>query len=172
MKICRIGTKLQTDGSERLLLLPPNHPALPQVLALIRTAFGYMDGLIDPPSSVRAVTMASLQGPGQEVWGIGDPLTACIILTPKPPALYLGKLAVAETQRGRGLARALIDHADSRARALGLTHLELQTRVELVGNQAAFTALGFVETGRTAHKGYDRPTSITYRRPLLPKETE
>ena len=50
---------------------------------------------------------------------------------------------------------------------LGLPVLELQTRVELVENQAAFLAMGFVEVGRTAHKGYDRPTSITYRRAVF-----
>jgi hypothetical protein len=36
--------------------------------------------------------------------------------------------------------------------------------VELVENHAAFQALGFAETGRTAHSGFDRPTSITYRK--------
>ena len=62
----------------------------------------------------------------------------------------------------------LINSAAARARALGLTHLELQTRVELVANHATFTAMGFVETGRTAHKGYARPTSITYQRKVTP----
>ena len=44
--------------------------------------------------------------------------------------------------------------------------MELQTRVELTGNQRAFRSLGFVETGRTAHQGYDRPTSVTMRKRL------
>ena len=44
--------------------------------------------------------------------------------------------------------------------------LELQTRVELGANHAAFQRLGFVEVGRTAHDGYDRPTSITFRKSL------
>ena len=81
---------------------------------------------------------------------------------------YIGKLAVAETHRGRGLAATLIDHAETRARTLNMTRLELQTRIELVGNQAAFAAMGFVETARTAHKGYARPTSITYQRKITP----
>jgi len=40
-----------------------------------------------------------------------------------PYALYLGKLAVAESHRGQGLARQLVDLAASRARALGLPAL-------------------------------------------------
>jgi hypothetical protein len=46
--------------------------------------------------------------------------------------------------------------------------LELQTRVELEENHAAFRAMGFAEAGRTAHPGYDRPTSITFRKDLPP----
>jgi ribosomal protein S18 acetylase RimI-like enzyme len=91
---------------------------------------------------------------------------ACVFLTPQPGALYVGKLAVAASHRGQGLARRLIDLAEARARVLRLPVLELQTRVELVENQAAFRAMGFEEVGRTAHPGYDRPTSITYRRPV------
>ena len=49
----------------------------------------------------------------------------------------------------------------------GLAMLGLQTRVELVENQTAFRAMGFQEVGRTAHPGYDRPTSITYRRAVV-----
>ena len=143
-------------------------PALPQVLSLIQTEFAYMDGLIDPPSSIHVLTLADLQNPAHEVWMIGRPPEACVILTPKPPALYIGKLAVAGQARRRGLATVLINRAADRAQELGLTHLELQTRIELVGNQAAFAAMGFVETGRTAHKGYDRPTSITYQRKVTP----
>ena len=103
-----------------------------------------------------------------EVWVI-DEVTACVFLTPTASALYVGKLAVAAEARGKGLARALIALAEDRARALELPALELQTRIELSANQAAFQALGFVEVARTAHAGFDRPTSITYRRVIAPK---
>ena len=90
-----------------------------------------------------------------------------MFLTPRPGTLYVGKLAVAAGHRGQGLARCLIDRAETRAREMGLPALELQTRVELVENQAAFRAMGFQEVGRTAHPGFDRPTSITYRRAVF-----
>jgi ribosomal protein S18 acetylase RimI-like enzyme len=138
----------------------------PALLTLIQTEFAFMDGRIDPPSSMHALTQSSIaqQARTGEVWAIGHPPVACVFLTPKPEALYVGKLAVAGTHRGQGLARRLIALADTRARALHLPTLELQTRVELTENQATFRALGFVEVARTAHPGYDRPTSITYRR--------
>ena len=144
-------------------------PALwPPILALLRQAFAYMDGRIDPPSSLRDLTPEALtrQARVGELWIIGAPV-ACVFLTPKPGALYVGKLAVAESHRGQGLARRLIDLAEARARERGLPALELQTRVELVENQAAFLAMGFREVERTAHEGYERPTSITYRRAVF-----
>jgi hypothetical protein len=55
---------------------------------------------------------------------------------------------------------------EEHARLLGKHGLELQARVELTANHAAFARLGFHETGRTAHEGYDRPTSVTMRKTL------
>lgn len=138
------------------------------MLELIRREFAYMDEVVDPPSSIHRLTIEDLtSGPG-EVWAIGSPPQACIVMTPKSEVLYVGKLAVASSERGRGLARLLIDQAEARARDLGLMSLELQVRIELHANQRAFDAMGFVETERTPHPGYTRPTSITYRRDVRP----
>lgn len=140
------------------------------LLALIRGAFAFMEGRIDPPSSMHRLTEADIarQAVDGEVWVIGPsgaPM-ACVFLTCRAEALYIGKLAVAQDARGKGLGRALIDVAAARAVALGYDALELQTRIELEENQRYFGRQGFVEVGRTAHPGYDRPTSITYRKPL------
>lgn len=134
------------------------------LLDLIRAEFAYMEGRIDPPSSQRDLTAENIEAQAREVWVIGPAhdLVACMFLTPKPGALYLGKLAVRGDQRGRGHARRLVGCALDRARALGLARVELQTRVELVENHATFAALGFHEVARTAHAGFDRPTSVTF----------
>ncbi len=144
----------------------PDDPALADILALIRESFAFMDGRIDPPSSMHRLTLEDVaeQCRTGEVWSIGTPPCACMFLTPRPPAVYLGKIAVAAAYRGRGYARELIDAAADRAKALGLGYLELQTRIELTENHAAFGRLGFVKTAETSHPGYDRVTSITMRR--------
>lgn len=140
------------------------------VLRLIRAAFADMDGRIDPPSSMQGLTEAeiALRAERGEIWVIEDAgaPVACLFLTKKPGCLYLGKLAVAEAWRGRGLARRLVEMAGGRARAMGLPALELQTRVELTANHTVFRAMGFTQTGATAHDGYDRPTSLTFRKPI------
>ena len=146
--------------------LGPEDPALADVLALIREAFAEHDGRIDPPSSARRPTsggVAAQAGEG-EVWAIGEPPEAAVFLTPRPACLSVGKLAVRADRRRRGLARTLPALAEDRARARGLPALELQTRVELASNHAAFAALGFERVGETAHEGHDRPTSVTFRR--------
>ena len=142
----------------------------PALLALLQRAFAAMEGRIDPPSSLHRLTpdIIAAQARTGEVWVIGTPPAACLFLSPKPDALYLGKLAVDPPRQGQGHARRLIDLAATRARAMGLPALELQTRVELTRNHALFRHMGFVQTSATAHPGYDRPTSLTFRRPLLP----
>lgn len=146
--------------------LIPGDPALTQVLALLHREFAYMDNQIDPPSSLKSMTIDSLSEDARtdEVWALGDPVTACMILTPRDNALYLGKLAVATSHRGQGIARRLIGLAVARAPIHKATHVELQTRVELTAHQALFRAMGFTEVARTAHPGYDRPTAITFSR--------
>ncbi len=142
------------------------------ILWLIQTEFAYMDGVIDPPSSMHMLTEDSIaqQAASGEVWVMGTPPLACVFLTPRPHALYIGKLAVATTHRGKGLARHLIDMADDRARAMALPTLELQTRVELRTNHDAFRAMGFVQTGETAHPGYARTTTLTFQRRVDAKD--
>ncbi|EAQ23611.1 GNAT family N-acetyltransferase [Roseovarius sp. 217] len=141
------------------------------VHALLCRTFAYMEGRIDPPSSLAHLDVDALRvlAATSEIWVISErsyPI-ACMILTPQPDALYLGKLAVDAGHRGQGLAGKMVAHAETRAITLGLPRLRLQTRLELVENHATFANLGFVITAQTAHPGYDRPTSLTMER-LVP----
>ena len=144
----------------------PNDPHLAHTLGLIQAAFASMTARIDPPSSIHRLTMADLQLYAQNgaLWVIGAPPVAAVIAKPHPDALYIGKLAVAETHRGQGAARALITEMARQARNLGKTKLRLETRIELVENHITFAALGFVKTSETAHPGYTRATAITMER--------
>ncbi len=148
--------------------IAPDSAQLPEVLDLIRRSFAYMEGRIDPPSSMHRLTVADLAAAATngEIWAIGAPVVACVVLTPKADAFYIGKLSVDAAQRGTGLARVLIDLAAKRAAVRGLKALELQVRVELTENQATFRALGFTQTDATAHLGFDRPTSLTMQREI------
>ena len=141
------------------------------LLALILRSFAFMEGRIDPPSSAHLLTPAALRGKAQAealFLAHAPTLAGCVFCAPQADALYIGKLAVDPAHQGRGLGRALIAAADGHARALGLPRLRLQTRIELTENHAAFARMGFLETGRSAHPGFDHPTSITMERPVAP----
>lgn len=140
------------------------------LLALIRDSFAYMEGRIDPPSSMTRLTADSIRDhlTTGEIWIIGPASApeACIFLSPDPPALYLGKLAVAASARRKGHGRRLVTHAEARARAAGFDRLTLQSRIELTENHTTFRHLGFTKIAVTAHPGYSRPTSITFEKRL------
>jgi len=149
---------------------PPDFTDFAALHALLSTSFAYMEGRVDPPSSMMRLGIDSLKVKATQedlflIREAGRPV-GCLFGTPTPAAYYIGKLAVAAPQRGRGLARALVEADATRARALGAPALELQSRVELVENHTAFTAMGFTQVAATAHPGYDRPTSLTFRRAL------
>ncbi|MEM7724397.1 MAG: GNAT family N-acetyltransferase [Pseudomonadota bacterium] len=148
--------------------LTPESDALGDVLSLIQRSFAFMEGRIDPPSSMHLLTTDAIaqQCRDGEIWTLDDPIAACIFLTAKEEALYVGKLTVDEPMRGRGLARKLIRHAEIRAHDLNLPALELETRVELTENHVTFSRMGFTKTAEAAHDGYDRPTFIIMRKPL------
>ena len=135
------------------------------ILKLVQNSFAYMDGRIDPPSSMHRLTLENVRAHAveHEIWQIeiDGALAACVFFTLKPDCFYLGKLAVAASYRGSGLARTLVELAEERARFHGHTVLRLEVRVELVENLRAFAKLGFVITGESAHEGYARATSFT-----------
>jgi GNAT superfamily N-acetyltransferase len=152
----------------RIVHLPQEFDHWGELLALISRAFAYMDGVIDPPSSARRLTAESLKEKARGevciVARAGGRLVGCAFAAERGDHFYLGKLAVDPAVQGAGIGRALVNSIEEHAALRGKPILELQTRIELTGNQATFEKLGFVETARTAHAGYDRPTAITYRK--------
>jgi ribosomal protein S18 acetylase RimI-like enzyme len=57
---------------------------------------------------------------------------------------------------GKGLGRALIDHAAAEARRRRLSALRLHTNVTMTENIAMYRHLGFVETNRGIENGFHR----------------
>ena len=137
------------------------------VRTLIHDAFASMAGRVDPPSSALRLTPQSMAADAANgalllAW-LGNTMAGCVFVRPKQDALYIGKLAVRPGLQGSGIGKALVGAARAEALTLGLKALELQTRIELTENHAAFARMGFVKTAETAHPGYARPTSITMR---------
>ena len=139
-----------------------------QLVGLVRDSFAYMDSRIDPPSSIKKMSIDEFKAKAAAETLIlvedGKEIIGCAFAAIRDDCVYVGKVAVAQSVRGQGVARAMFAAAEELARMHGRRFLELQTRVELVENHATFAALGFNKTGESAHEGYSRPTSITMRK--------
>ncbi|MBZ9813350.1 GNAT family N-acetyltransferase [Mesorhizobium sp. CA7] len=150
--------------------LPADFDRWDDLLALIRRAFAYMDGVIDPPSSAHLLTAEALAAKAKRETGFlaveNGRIVGCVFALERARDFYVGKLAVEPRLQGQGIGTRLMRAVEDFARKRGMDAIELQTRIELTANHAAFTQLGFRETERTAHAGYDRPTSITMRKVL------
>ena len=138
--------------------------------ALLQDCFAFMDGRIDPPSSLKRMTPDILREKARQetlVVVLGDDeIVACGFLRETQETIYIGKLAVKSAFRERGILRSMVNIAEQHACERRKAALELETRVELVENHKTFGALGFVKTGESSHAGYDRATSITMKKPL------
>ncbi|MCY1665203.1 GNAT family N-acetyltransferase [Rhizobium sp. SL86] len=140
------------------------------LLSLIMSAFAYMDGVIDPPSSAHRLTAISLKEKAtQEIGYVATEdgrLLGCVFCRPEPESLYIGKLAVSPDAQGKGIGFRLLQTTEQEADALRLPLLRLETRIELIGNHQRFAAWGFARTAEKSHPGYDRVTFIEMQKPL------
>lgn len=137
------------------------------LLGMLHRAFAYMDGRIDPPSSLHRLTVEGLREKAHVenlVLAVqSGTIVGCMFCRTEGDLLYIGKVAVDDGQQGRGIGRRLIDHAFLMARRDWLKGLELQTRIELTQNHRFFRKAGFERVGEDSHEGFDRPTSIRMR---------
>ncbi|WP_373087178.1 GNAT family N-acetyltransferase [Sneathiella sp.] len=140
------------------------------LLSLLFEAFAYMEARIDPPSSLHLLNETTIiQKAAEEIVLLaydGDRLVGCCFLKDLGETMYLGKLAVRREGQKSGIGIALVNYAIDLCRAEGKKRIELQSRIELVEVHDFFRRRGFAQAGTTAHKGYNRPTSITMQLPL------
>jgi GNAT superfamily N-acetyltransferase len=152
----------------RIVVSPAEFSDWAGLLALLRASYAYMESRIDPPSSLLRMDAAALEAKSRgEILILaldGERPVGCGFADLREDCVYLGKLAVDAGLRRRGVARRVLEAAESLARANGRAFVELETRIELTENHATFAALGFAKVAETAHPGFDRPTSITLRK--------
>lgn len=135
-----------------------------RLFAMLQDAFAENAPHIDPPSSLERLSLGDIKRMALQdamlVARSGGGIVGCAFVSARDNYLYLGRLAVSAQHRRDGIATALVRHAFKKAEELGLPAVQLQTRVELTNNQAAFGRMGFTKIGEDTHPGFDRPTSI------------
>ncbi|MEQ8814713.1 MAG: GNAT family N-acetyltransferase [Thalassobaculum sp.] len=144
---------------------------LPQVLAAIHGAFAEYEGKLAPPSAAMKETVDSLArrlaaGALFVAEDADGTVIGAVCAERKGEAIYLDRLAVPPAARGRGVAAALVAAVEAFAAETGAASVTLGVRLALADNIGMFERLGYVETARTAHPGFDRPTSASMAKPV------
>jgi ribosomal protein S18 acetylase RimI-like enzyme len=147
------------------------------IAATIAAAFEQYRGKLKPESGA---FLETTKGIGQEVRrGAGaivaernGKVVGCVMTKMQEGDMYFGRLAVLPEARGLGVAKRLIEAVEADARRRGLPGVRLGVRVVLTENQKLFQSLGYVETSRDAHPGFDYPTSINMRKSLESAKVE
>jgi ribosomal protein S18 acetylase RimI-like enzyme len=139
--------------------------------AVIAASFAQYRGKLVPESGAFRETAEGIaaefgKGAAAIVAERNGDMLGCVLIDEKEGDLYFGRLSVLPSARGQGLASRLIDAVETEARRRGLSGVRLGVRVVLTGNQRLFQSLGYRETSREAHPGFDHPTSINMRKPL------
>jgi ribosomal protein S18 acetylase RimI-like enzyme len=141
-----------------------------EIIRTIHAAFEAYRGKLQPESGALCETVASLAGKaghGVVLGVIADQrVAACVCAVPSGESLYLDRLAVHPDFRRRGLAHALVAAVEAEARRRHFRSVTLGVRLALESNIAFFSKLGFVETGRSTHAGFEAPTSMDMEKPI------
>lgn len=137
--------------------------------ATITAGFAQYRGRLVPESAAfnetaEAIRAQLADGTGAIIAEQDEQAVGCVMIRPVEGDLYFGRLAVIPAARGRGVARRLIGAVEAEAARRGLAGVRMSVRVVLTENQRFFSALGYVETAREAHPGFDYPTSIKMRK--------
>jgi ribosomal protein S18 acetylase RimI-like enzyme len=157
--------------SDPVVLWPATADDAPAIAATIAAAFAQYRGKLVPESGAFAETAVGIaaelaKGSTAIVAERNGEMLGCVMTKVMEGDLYFGRLSVVPKARGLGLAKRLVEAVEADARARGLAGVRLGVRVMLTENQRLFRSLGYVETGREAHPGFDYPTSINMRKSL------
>ena len=108
------------------------------LIQVLHEAFRYMEGRIDPPSSLETMGIEAIKKKAQDevliVAQDDGKLVGCAFAALRDDCVYLSKVAVALTSRRQGITRSMLKAAEEIAEQRGKPFLELQTRVELIEN--------------------------------------
>ena len=136
------------------------------IRALVCRAYRlYVARMDREPAPMRADYGALIAKGHVEIAERDSRMQGILVCYPEGDHLHVENIAVAPDQQGRGIGRALMARAESRAREYGLEAIELYTNGIMQENLPFYAGLGYEITGRAVEDGYDR---IFFRKALKP----
>ncbi|MDQ0471251.1 GNAT family N-acetyltransferase [Labrys wisconsinensis] len=130
---------------------------VPTIETLVCEAFAlYLPRMDRPPGPMLDDYAAHVAAGRASVLTRHGRIAGVLILAPEDDHLLLDTVAVSPRFQGKGIGRALVAHAETEARRLGLPEVRLYTNEVMTENLPLYRHLGFVETHRAAENGYRR----------------
>ena len=127
----------------------------PSIRHLVEAAYArYADRMDRPPAPVLTDYRPAIHA-GQ-VFVLGEPIAAVIVLLDSPGTLLVENIAVDPAAQGHGLGRLLMEFAEQRAGAQGASRVTLYTNEVMTENLTIYAHLGYREVTRRAEGGYRR----------------
>ncbi|MEZ4634337.1 MAG: GNAT family N-acetyltransferase [Caldilineaceae bacterium] len=143
---------------------------VPALLSIIRAAFEQYRGRLDPPSGAHSEDESSIRAKltGETAvlaWEEGKPVAA-VFYQVCPDHVYLHRLAVLPSHRGRGFGRRLVDYVEAQALILERPRVQLGVRLALPENLDYYQRLGYRILEYASHPGYTEYTYVTMGKDL------
>lgn len=127
------------------------------VRRLVRDAYALYVPRIGREPAPMTADYAELVVAGEVTVAVEDgAIVGVLVLRPGPDSLLVENVAVAPAAQGHGIGRALLAHAEARARELELDRVALYTNAKMTENLSFYPALGYVEVDRRHEQGFER----------------
>ncbi len=151
-------------GTSVIKIRPATIADLEFVTECARAAYArYVKRIGKEPAPMRADFQAQIRNGIVDIAEAGSRPAGYLACYAVAGDLLLESVAVHPRFAGRGIGRALIEHAESTARARGLAADRLYTNAAMTENLSLYPHLGYEETGRVIEDGFRR---IYFRKTL------
>jgi GNAT superfamily N-acetyltransferase len=163
-----------SDTSEdlRIVTATPSDAALVHRLTL--AAYDEYRGVLVPESGVFAQDLddvrADMAAGGAIIVWLGSRPVGCgrYAIPADRSHLYVGRLAVLPSARGKGIASRMLAWCEGHAAALGLPEVQLGVRLQLPRNLTLYERLGYETFGYEERPGYGRISAWMRKRVAAP----
>jgi ribosomal protein S18 acetylase RimI-like enzyme len=144
---------MSAEDAHRLRLANPSD--LDRIEAVVEAAYErHLQRMGFPPAQLLRDDSAAIEA-GQ-IWVLGDPIVAAIVLIEIDDTLLVENLAVHPDAQGAGLGHRLMEHAEAMAFERGLRRVTLDQNEINVELRDFFAHLGYMEIDRRSEYGHRR----------------
>jgi len=142
-------------------LRPANHKDAADVTEVVRIAYEhYIERIGIPPGPMTEDYVTVIRDRQVTVAEAAGTITGVIVLGVDDEGFVIQNVAVHPSHRGKGLGRALLEHAEAEAVGSGFDAIHLYTHEKMTENLALYSRLGYIEYDRRSQGDF----SLVYMR--------